>query len=447
MVIRGGLHITHDPSIAQLLTFPNPFEPEEEFLGYSSDGKQMVIPRNTLDTKPEACDVVSSKIKVKVDSSFQLRDYQEAPVATMIDTLTGDHAECLLTAKPGSGKSFTLAFVIEAIKERTLILAHLSMLTVQMAAELSANLKGDVVIIDGSNQELGDVNICTFQYLHTNPEVLYMLSQNIGMVVVDEAENMLSETRMNVFYTLSPKYQLLMTATPSRDLIGRTPMIKYMVGDNVVCMESDQHVARRHVMLDYRHLRFMAPTNKMMYKSALTRFFMRSQIPQDTVRLIQELVKGHGCVWVIVDSLKLQDHIVGLLQLAGLGAEVIRGATSAKERKRILKAVADKECRVLLGSAPLSAGISIPELGYAFRLMPNSSSHELLIQQEGRLGRQAPFKDHQNSLWFDYAIEGGLAYNGKKRFKFYKELGDCTFGRVETIQAKLKELIDERPVN
>ena len=443
--MRGGVDILNPPvELLKRLSYPNPFEPEQQFLGYrvNEDGTT-TVPRCSITESPDMIDVVSSKISISLSSSFDLRDYQEKPVAQMINLLSGGYNQCLLTAKTGSGKSFTLGFVIKALGQRTLILAHLSMLTSQMMEELSDNLGADVRIIDKDNQELGDVNICTFQYLHANPKLTQEISKSIGFVVVDEAENMLSESRLNVFYSLRPKYQLLMTATPSRDLVGRTPMVKELIGEQVVVMEPHSQVEPQHVMMDYRHLRFVAPTNKMMYKNALTRFFMQSEIPADTVELVKELIKYHGCIWIIIDSLKLQDKVMALLEDVGVHSEVIRGATSTKERKRILSDVAEKKCRVLLGSAPMSAGISVPELGYAFRLMPNSSSHELLTQQEGRLKRFAPFKEVQNTVWFDYAIEGSLAYNGKKRFKFYKEQGRFTFGSFTTIKNKLEELLND----
>lgn len=444
--LRGGMVIPApaNPRLLKRLTYPNPFEPEQEFLGYKDNGDGTItVPRMSVDTPPNMVDVVSSRISITLSTSFDLRDYQEEPVAQIVDLLSGGYGQCLLTAKTGSGKSFSLGYVIKEIGERTLILAHLSMLTTQMCEELSANLGADVRLLDKNSQELGDVNICTFQYLHANSQFLAEISHRIGLVVIDEAENMLSESRLNVFYRLNPKYQLLMTATPSRDLVGRTPMIKELVGDAIVVMEPHSQIEPQHVMIDYRHLKFIAPTNKMMYKGALTRFFLTSEIPADTVDLTKSLIKAHGCVWIIIDSLKLQDKVMALLRQAGINSEVIRGATSAKERKRILLEVASGECRVLLGSAPLSAGISIPELGFAFRLMPNSSSHELLTQQEGRLKRYAKFKEGQNTLWIDFAIEGSLAYAGKKRFKFYKEQGRFTFGKFEHIKNKLKELLYE----
>lgn len=444
IIITGGITVPRNTQLQKHLTYPNPFEPEEEFCGFLDNGDGTItVPRGTIKSLPTKVNVVSSPISIGIDSSFKLRDYQEKPVANIVSLLTGDYSECLLTAKTGSGKSFSLGFVIKEVGERTLILAHLSMLTTQMFDELSANLDADVRILDKSNQELGDINITTFQYLHSNPDFLETIAQHIGLVVVDEAENMLSSSRMAVWYRLKPKYQLLMTATPSRDLVGRTPMILELVQKSKhVLMEPIDQIIPQNIMFDYRHLRFIAPTNKMLYKGALTRFFMQSEIVTDTIDLIKELINYHGCVWIIVDSLKLQDHIMELLAKQGINSEVIRGATSAKERKRILQDISEKKCRVILGSAPLSAGISIPEFAFAFRLMPHSSSHELLTQQKGRLKRSADFKSFQRPLWMDYAIEGSLAWAGKRRFKFYKEQDDFIFGKLQDIKSKLKEIIN-----
>jgi len=435
-------NIPFNDSIDKILSFPNPFEPLEEFKGYllNTDGT-MTLPRHTPTIEQGRMSLVDSPISIKVSSTFSLRDYQVEPVGGMIKTLSGDRGECLLTAKTGSGKSFSLGYVIQGVGQRTLVLAHLGMLVDQMHGELSDNLAGSVVILSGKEPELGDVNICTFQYLMANPQLVDRLKEEIGFVVVDECENLLTKSRLNIYLKLNPKYQLLMSATPSKELTGRTPMIGFLVGDNKVEMIPDTEIEPKYVMLDYRHLRFMSPQSKMMYKPALTKFFMRSSIPRDVVSLCVELVKFYGCTWIIIDSLKFQDMMVAMLAEVGLQSEVIRGNTTKKERKRILEAVASGECRFLLGSAPLSAGISIPELGFSFRIMPNSSSQELLEQQEGRLKRPAPFKKTQSVLWFDFAIEGSLAYGGKIRMKRYRKTGRLSFGKTDAIKAQLKELV------
>lgn len=435
-------NIPFDMAMDNILSFPNPFEPEQEFKGYllNTDGS-MTIPRHTPTVKQGKLQLVNSPINIKVSSNFSLRSYQTTPVKAIIQILSKERGECLLTAATGSGKSFSLGYVIQGVAQKTLILAHLGMLVDQMYGELKENLDGNVVILEGKTPELGDVNICTFQYLMANPQLVERLKTEIGFVVVDECENLLTKSRLNIYLKLSPKYQLLMSATPSKELTGRTPMIGFLIGDNRVEMVPDTQIEPKYVMLDYRHLRFMSPTSKMMYKPALTKFFMRSEIPTDISKLCAELVKFYGCTWIIIDSLKFQDLMVHLLSEVGLGAEVIRGNTSKKERKRILEAIASGECRFILGSAPLSAGISIPELGFSFRVMPNSSSQELLEQQEGRLKRPAPFKKFQSVIWFDLAIEGSLAYGGKQRMLRYQKTGRLTFGKTAVIQEQLQELI------
>ena len=234
--------IPYNQKIADILTFPNPFEPEEEFRGYIVDKGVMIVPRHTPSIVPTKLKFPNNPIAISVSSKFSLRDYQVDPTTEMIDYLTGDSGECLLRADTGSGKSFSLGYVIQGVGQRTLVLAHLSMLTQQMYDELSSNINGDVRILDGKNKELGDVNICTFQFLHANPDLVDLLAKEIGFVVVDECENLLSDSRIAIFLKLQAKYQLLMSATPTRELIGRTPMIQYIVGNNIVLMEPNNQI-------------------------------------------------------------------------------------------------------------------------------------------------------------------------------------------------------------
>lgn len=429
--------------IHSVLTFPNPFEPLEEFRGYYLDKEYMVVPRHTPGLTQSKMTLVSRRININVSSEFTLRPYQVEPAQEIVEYFGGYSGECLLRAATGSGKSFSLGYIISQVGQRTLILAHLSMLTDQMYDELSKNLDGDVRILDAKNQELGDVNICTFNYLHSNPDMVDLLTKEIGFVVVDECENLLSKTRLDIYLKLNPKYQLLMSATPTKELTGRTPMIRYLIGNNIVIMEPTTQIEPKFVMLDYRDLQFHSPQAKMLYKGALTRFMMSSRIPADVIDLCKELAELYGCTWIIIDSLKFQDMMASMLEDCGLSAEVIRGSTNKKERARILTAIADRQCRFLLASAPLSAGISIPELAFAFRLMPHSSSKELLNQQIGRLKRVAEFKKEQECLWFDLAIEGSLAYNGKDRMRKYKQEGSLLFRKAEKIKGHIKDIVQK----
>ena len=85
--LRGGLVLDTPPiELLSRLTYPNPFEPEEEFLGYvkNSDGS-VTVPRKSIDSSPNMVDVSSSKISISLNTSFNLRDYQEKPVAQMIN--------------------------------------------------------------------------------------------------------------------------------------------------------------------------------------------------------------------------------------------------------------------------------------------------------------------------------------------------------------------------
>lgn len=365
--------------------------------------------------------------KLKGKTNYRIREktrYNRHPIVSITKSKNKIPMQCITVDSDDhlyvtSGfklthNSYMLGSVIVEVGQRVLVLAHLSMLIDQMYEELTNNLNADIRILGKNQKDFGDINLCTFQFLMANQDILEQLKDAIGFVVVDECENIATPSRLGVYWGLTPKYSLLMSATPTRELTGRTPVVKYLY-DKTVEMVPDTEVAIRYVMLNFSDLSWLAPMNTNMYKSSLVKFLMSSGITEAVIELTKELIETYeGCVWIIAESLKLQDYIAKRID-----CEIINGKTSAKNRKRILASVKDGTTRVLVGSAPFSAGLSIQNLAFAFRLQPHSSSPELLDQQIGRLKRYAKFKDTQIPIWFDFAIRGSLEYASKLRYKAY----------------------------
>lgn len=445
MIIRGHLRIPFNKDVVNNLTFYNPFEPEQVFKAYFNQGSDIIIPRGyPLDTTGAEISVVSAPANITVADGYALRDYQEPAINALISYVKSlEYGQCLLSAGTGSGKSYSLAKVLSQLGLKTLVLSHLTMLGSQIESELSSNLKDCSIkqlTAKSLNEPLADINIASFQLLQ-NIELCQYVAQHIGLVVVDEMENSVTRSRLKVLFLLKPKYFIYLTATPTRDLMKQTKAVEYLYGGKIFYMNppEESRIHSKHVMLDYRHLHWQSPDSKQMYKTSLGAFLDRSGITQDVVALCKYLkqTKFRGTIWLVVDRTKLQTKLKADLEKVGLSAEIINGSTNTKNRNRILAMVCEEELDVLLGSAPLSAGISLPNLSAGIRLMPNSSSEELLEQMRGRLNRSAPFKQEQAPIWFDFAISGSLEYGAKKRFKIYK---GSTLGVEFT---KLKDFIKE----
>jgi len=441
--VTGCIRLPHNPVIAQSLTFRNPFEPDKEFRAYFMANSEMLIPRGyPVELRNPVVDVRSPLADIQTRPGYELRDYQVPAITGAKEYLQGlSYGQCLISAGTGSGKSYSLGELLSTLGLRTLVLSHLTMLGTQIEQELVQNLQCSIQQLSAKSlgRPLADVNISSFQLLDSNLELLRELADGIGVVVVDEMENAITSSRLKVLFRLKPRYFIFLTATPTRELMQQTAAVEYLYGGRVFYMEppQDQKVHSRHIMLDYRRIHWDSPMQQNMYKSSLHAMYKRTGLLRDVVMLCQMLAKGHGTIWIVVDRLKLQEELAGMLTFAGLSTATINGSTSAKQRQAIMNMIAADKLAVLMGSAPLAAGISIPRLAYGIRLMPNSSSEELLRQQSGRLGRMADFKHMQIPIWFDFMISGSLEYGAKKRLGIYRA---STLGvQIQKIEEVLNE--------
>ena len=415
------------------LTFPNPFNFEEVALGYQEDEEFIKVPRGlplnnygiSLNTFID--DTINSESDFSTTEGFSLRDYQEVAEREILELLEDSkvyNKNILLTAPTGSGKTVLLASVLAKLKQRVLFLSHLSMLSEQVLKELSENTTASVGILTGKTEELFDINIATFQLLNVNQGLLSKIADTVSVVVVDETENVASPTRLAVLFSLKAKTHIYVSATPSRELVKRTGIIEALVTHKVSMSPSSQ-VDLKYLMLDYRHLSWQSPDNQMFYKSSLFSFLKTSKILDDTVSLVESLSDYQGTIWIIASLDKIHKYLTDKLESKGIICKSIQGLTGKRERSKILDEISNGKLKVIISSAPMSAGISIPELSAAIRLEPHSSSDEVLEQQIGRLKRYTKFKDTQSPLWVDFAISGSLEYKGKQRFKLYQQRGGC----------------------
>lgn len=431
--ITGSHHIPlTDPQIDQYiqeLTFSNPFEPDKDFQAFFRSPTHLIVPR-AFTPKFEGIEVnvVDAPCNIETAKGYALRDYQEQAVDEIVEYFRiRNFAQLLLQAPCGAGKTFMLSGLFNKLNQRVLILSHLSMLSTQMHMELTQGTSNtSIKILESSdiNKELPDLAICTFQLLQ-NHELLLKVREHYGIVVVDEADNAFTRSRLKVLFSLKPKYQIYMTATPSKDLMKQTSGLFYLFGNKLIEMvpPNANKVHSHHLVIDFDNLRWDSPGNTNLYKTSLGKFMLRSgickQISQWAYQLKQEGLLGTQ--WIIADLSAVQDYFEEQLVSLGLTVRIIRGTTSSKKRAIILQEIMDGKVDVLIGSAPLAAGISIKELSVGWRVMPNSSSEELLEQQKGRLARPIEFKETQTPIWVDFRIPGNLEYGIKKRYKLYQQ--------------------------
>lgn len=431
------------------LTYYNPFNPDEFIVGYLETKDTIQVPRGVtlsnygINIKHFKDSTVYSDIDFNTTPEFKLRENQVEAEKDILEAISSSKVynnNILLTAPTGSGKTILLASVLAKLKQRVLFLSHLSMLSDQVYKELSENTTATIKILNSKDTEFADVNIATFQLLNSNPELLDRLSDSISIVVVDETENLVSPTRLAVFYKLKANILIFVSATPSRELVKRTGLIENFITHKVT-MSSLHQVNVKFCMLDYRHLYWDSPVNQMMYKSSLFSFLKTNKILDDIISYIITLQEYEGTIWIIASLDKIHQYLTERLVSKGITCKSIQGTTSKRERNKVLDEISNGQLKVIISSAPISAGISIPELSVAIRLEPHSSSDELLEQQIGRLKRYTSFKDRQSPLWIDLAISGSLEYKGKQRFKLYQQRDGCKLIQKDKFYEYCKETL------
>lgn len=451
MKITGALQVPSNPKVIQDLTFANPFEEHKEFRAFFEHQGSLIIPRAyPIDTKGFIEDLVDSPCVFDLAEGYALRDYQSSAISEILTYFSErSYGQLLLTAQPGSGKTYMLSGLLNKLNQRTLVISHLSMLSAQMYSELISGLTSkSIKILEAKDlgKELPDIAICTYQLLDSNSNLLKQLAEHYGFVVVDEADNSFSRSRLKVLFRLKPKYQLYMTATPTKDLMKQTKGLVYLFGPKSVEMlpPEENKVHSKHLMVDFSALRWDSPQNTNMYKTSLGKFMLRSDIANSICLWAKDLKDAglFGVQWIIADLSAVQDYLEENLIKLGLSTRIIRGSTSAKKRQVILQEIIEGKVDCLIGSAPLAAGISIKELSVGWRLMPNSSSEENLAQQKGRLARPIEFKKTQSPIWIDFRIPGSLEYGAKKRFGLYKAstLGVVMCKPEDVVKTIMKEI-------
>lgn len=356
---------------------------------------------------------IAPKFSKKKKSKLKLREYQVVAHKEILDFFKSNGTCFNLGGEPGSGKSFMLANVIADLGVKTLIIAHLSSLTEQLADEIEAVLGERPVVLDAKNRELGDINIATSQFISQNPDIWYKIKNGIGLLVVDEAESLASLTTMRIFQRAHAKYHIFISATFTRSVDKRTEALVDFAGDKSVVLKNDKLIKPQVIWVDMPEV-FYAPMSKFQYAKSKGNFFLSPSIDEKVIKVIKSSLKKGRQVLVAVDVVEMQERIRDKLEVLGIKAECFNRKLSKDRRKEVLEAYDRGTIQVLLGFQVLNAGLSIPKISTIIRVS-TPSSREKLDQLIGRGRRDYEGKD--GCFVIDFAFKG---FNISARMSFYK---------------------------
>ena len=413
-------------SLTQAYTYQHPHEQDKTFCTLIFLSTRIGIPSGDMDKCLGILQItnvndesLSQPVETPISlTGLTLRPYQETALTEVLDYFYNGNTSFNLAGEPGSGKSVMLSSIIAKLGVKTLVIAHLSMLTTQLKKEIEQFTDADVRILDKDNLELGDVNIATSQFISQRPELWYKIKKEIGLIAVDEAETIASETTLRILQRAHAKYRIAVTATFTRSVDGRTPALTDMIGHKVIALVNEDLLKPTVITVSCDEV-FQAPKNKNFYKRALVSFFRRNySITDKVVSIAKASIAKNRQVLIATDLNEFQLEYAEALQDIGITCGVMNGKTKKDDREEILEAFDKGEIMVLIGFGVLNAGLSIPKITTIVRV----SSPGNLEKLEQLIGRGRRDFDGKEGMWFIDLMFRGFSYANDNRHIFYSNM-------------------------
>lgn len=403
-------------------TYVNPKDQENTFSTFIELKDKFGVPcgdiskvKNILQDDIDITDKrINPKFKTKKKSKLKLRDYQETVMTEIEEFLGNDGTAFNLSGEPGSGKSFMLANILTKLNTKTLIIAHLSQLTKQLAKEIEEVLGAKPTILDKDTKELGDINIATSQLISKNPDLWYLIKKGIGCIVIDEAETLASLSTLRIVQRAHAKYHIFISATFTRSVDQRTEALIDFAGSNVFTLKNPALLKPQVIAVQCQET-FTAPMDTKIYNLARGRFYKKDSIADKVVKVTLASLKKNRQVLIACDIVEMQNKLKGLLEDLGVGAECINSSTKESRRTEAMEEFNDGKIKVLIGFGTLNAGLSIPKISTIIRVA-TPSSREKLEQLIGRARRDFDGKD--GAFVIDLMFYG---FNNDSRLALYKK--------------------------
>lgn len=319
-----------------------------------------------------------------------------------------------ITITGNSGKSFMLANILTKLNTKTLIIAHLSQLTKQLAKEIEDVLGTKPTILDKDTKELGDINIATSQLISKNPDLWYLIKKGIGCIVIDEAETLASLSTLRIVQRAHAKYHIFISATFTRSVDQRTEALIDFAGNNVFTLKNPALLKPQVIAIQCQET-FTAPMDTKIYNLARGRFYKKDSIADKVVKVTLASLKKNRQVLIACDIVEMQNKLKALLEDSGVGAECINSSTKESRRTEAMNEFNEGKIKVLIGFGTLNAGLSIPRISTIIRVA-TPSSREKLEQLIGRARRDFDGKD--GAFVIDLMFNG---FNNDSRLALYKK--------------------------
>ena len=180
---------------------------------------------------------VEDKIKDKLKFTGKLRDYQEPLVTSSMAVNEG-----LIAASVGAGKTLLSLEIIRRLGLTALILVPNTVLLKQFVEEAKKWYNYDLGVCSGEKKEFKDITVATWQILMADEAVLSWATATTSVLIVDEAQGVVSDSRMGILSKFKPKHLYGLSGTPKRSKDdGKTNAIFFLMGSVCAEYKSLQH--------------------------------------------------------------------------------------------------------------------------------------------------------------------------------------------------------------
>lgn len=326
-----------------------------------------------------------------------------------------------------SGKTYMLANLLAKLNTKVLIIANQRMLINQIATEITNVLGEAPNILSAKNTEIKDINVATSQFISQNAKVWYDIKEHIGLLVLDEAEALASNSVMRIFQRSPAKYRIFISATFTRSVDKRTGALTDFAGQTRILLENNVLIKPTIINVLCEE-EFYPPMNKNMYTRAKIKFYNKPSINSKVLDVIKYSISKNRQVLVACDIIDKQIEIQDLCNNNGISARCLNGKTSESDRKTILEDYDSGKIKVILGLNVLNAGLSVPKISTIIRLSTSSSPEKL----EQLIGRgQRDFLGKDGCYVIDFWFKG---FKNKTRLQMYSLKERVEGWKVHTVQ-------------
>ncbi len=348
----------------------------------------------------------------KLNPKFKPYEYQEPVIDKVVSLLQNSQDGAgILNAETSFGKSFVIPFIVEKLKQKTLIITDRDNLVRQMYGEFQQNVsEGDFQILNkDTKNRIADVNITTFQFLNLNRNLLEILKNEIGLVVVDEAHTIGAKVFTELVTELPSLYRLGLTATPTRS-DGLTELLHETFGHNIIKGAKEKPVLVKHLLVNTG-----MNADWLVGEEAFSKIFIYNYLRPDFMKLVldtaESVLKRNRAPLLYINYQDLKSAYAEALKTRGYSVAIIDSKTPAKQRKQIIDNFQARKLDFIISGVILQKGISIHRLDTILNL--HTHTKESLEQTVGRLRRDNAEK--QESVFIDFLWGGVLRKNTNER--------------------------------